>query len=128
VGRLRLRLRLSQRVDGERGGRNLQRIQATVGNTLRFFAVEEICCFCSDVKYTRVISAGAAGLIRRSLSALSENLDSARFWRINRGIIVNVDHIESIVRDDTGAMTVRLRNGQGNLPVSKPHQSQFRGM
>jgi DNA-binding LytR/AlgR family response regulator len=124
----RLRLRLSQRVDGERGGRYLQRIQATVGNTLRFFAVEEICCFCSDLKYTRVISAGAEGLIRRSLSALSENLDAARFWKINRGIIVNVDHIESIVRDDTGAMTVRLRNGQGNLPVSKPHQSQFRGM
>jgi DNA-binding LytR/AlgR family response regulator len=42
--------------------------------------------------------------------------------------VVNVDHIDSIVREETGAMTVRLRNGQGSLPVSKPHQSQFRGM
>jgi DNA-binding LytR/AlgR family response regulator len=121
----RLRERLAQRVEG---GRYLQRIQATVGNTLRFFVVEEVCCFRSDVKYTRVVSAGTEGLIRRSLTSLCENLDPARFWKINRGIVVNVDHIDSIVRDDAGAMTVRLRYGQGELPVSKPHQSQFRGM
>jgi DNA-binding LytR/AlgR family response regulator len=124
----RLRQRLAQRIGAEQGGRYLQRIQATVGNTLRFFAVEEICCFRSDVKYTRVLGAGSEGLIRRSLAALSGNLDPARFWQIHRGIIVNVDHIDSIVRGETGAMTVRLRNGQGELPVSKPHQSQFRGM
>jgi DNA-binding LytR/AlgR family response regulator len=124
----RLRQRLTQRADGKLGGRYLQRIQATVGNTLRFFNVDEICCFRSDVKYTRVITSGAEGLIRRSLSALCENLDSARFWKINRGIVVNVDHIDSIVREETGAMTVRLKSGQGELPVSKPHQSQFRGM
>jgi DNA-binding LytR/AlgR family response regulator len=124
----RLRQRLEQRAAGERGGCYLQRIQATVGNTLRFFSTDEICCFRSDAKYTRVIGAGSEGLIRRSLSALCQNLDPARFWQINRGIIVNVDHIDSIVRDDTGAMTVRLRKGQGELPVSKPHQSQFRGM
>jgi DNA-binding LytR/AlgR family response regulator len=65
----RLRQRLAQRKEGN-GGRYLQRIQATVGNTLRFFAVEEICCFRSDLKYTRVVTAGAEGLIRRPLSAL----------------------------------------------------------
>jgi DNA-binding LytR/AlgR family response regulator len=124
----RLRQRLAQRADGGSGDRYLQRIQATVGNTLRVFAAEEICCFRSDVKYTRVVGAGAEGLIRRSLAALGGNLDPARFWKINRGIIVNIDHVDSIVRDETGAMTVRLRNGQGELPVSKPHQSQFRGM
>jgi DNA-binding LytR/AlgR family response regulator len=124
----RLRQRLVQRAGGERGGRYLQRLQATVGNTLRFFVVDEVCCFRSDAKYTRVVTAAAEGLIRRSLAALCENLDPARFWKINRGIIVNVDHIDSIVRDQAGVMTVRLRNGQGDLPVSKPHQSQFRGM
>jgi DNA-binding LytR/AlgR family response regulator len=124
----RLRQRLAQRADGGRSSRYLQRIQATVGNTLRFFLADEICCFRSDVKYTRVISAAAEGLIRRSLTALSENLDPARFWKINRGIVVNIDHIDSIVRDDTGAMTVRLRNARGELPVSRSHQSQFRGM
>jgi DNA-binding LytR/AlgR family response regulator len=124
----RLKKQLALRAEGGHGGRYLQRIQATVGNTLRFFIVDEISCFCSDEKYTRVVGAGSEGLIRRSLAALCEHLDPARFWKINRGIIVNVDHIDSIVRDDAGAMTVRLRNGQGELPVSKPHQSQFRGM
>lgn len=123
----RLRQRLARRFEGN-DGRHLQRIQATVGNTLRFFAVEEICCFRSDLKYTRVITAGAEGLIRRPLSALCANLDPARFWQINRGIVVNVDQIDRIVREESGALTVHLKNGQGALPVSKPHQAQFRGM
>jgi DNA-binding LytR/AlgR family response regulator len=124
----RLRQRLAQRAGGAGGRCHLQRIQATVGNALRFFALEEICCFRSDLKYTRVISVAAEGLIRRSLTSLYEHLDPTRFLRINRGIVVNVDHIDTIVRDDLGAMTVHLRNGQGKLPVSKPHQGQFRGM
>lgn len=125
----RLRQRIAQRMNGaDRSGRYLERIQATVGNTLRFFAVEDVCYFRSDVKYTRIVTAGVEAVIRRSLAALCESLDPGRFWKINRGIVVNLDHIDSIVRDDTGAMTVRLRNGQGELPVSRQHQSQFRGM
>lgn len=62
------------------------------------------------------------------IAALHENLDPDRFLRINRGIIVNVDHVDSVVRDETGAMTVRLRNDRAVLPVSKAHQAQFRGM
>jgi DNA-binding LytR/AlgR family response regulator len=106
----------------------LQRIQATLGNTLRFMPVREVAYFCSDGKYTRVVAGGSEALIRRSLSALLQDLDPEVFWQINRGVVVNVEHIDSVVRDDDKGMVVRLRDGAGELLVSKSHQGRFRGM
>jgi DNA-binding LytR/AlgR family response regulator len=106
----------------------LQRIQATLGNTLRFVPVRDVGYFCSDGKYTRVIAGGSEALIRRSLTALLQDLDPEVFWQINRGIVVNVEHIDSVIRDDERGMVVRLRNGGVELPVSKAHHGQFRGM
>ena len=106
----------------------LQWLQATLGNTLRFFSVQDICYFRSDGKYTRVVAADDDALIRRSLSALLEDLDPAMFWQINRGIVVNVRHIDRVVRDDLGEMAVHVRGRAEALPVSKTHHSRFRGM
>jgi DNA-binding LytR/AlgR family response regulator len=106
----------------------LQWLQATIGNTLRFFAVEDVCYFKSDGKYTRLVTADADALIRRSLSALLEHLDPEMFWQINRGIVVNVRHIDRVVRKDDGEMVVHVRHRSLELPVSKTHHSRFRGM
>ena len=106
----------------------LQLLQATLGNTLRFFSVQDVCHFRSDGKYTRVVAADAEALIRRSLSALLDDLDPAMFWQINRGIVVNVHHIDHVVRDELGEMVVHVRGRAEDLPVSKTHHSRFRGM
>ncbi len=106
----------------------LQRIQATLGNALKFLPVRDIAYFCSDGKYTRVVTGGSEALIRRSLTALLQDLDPELFWQINRGIVVNIEHVDSVVRDDERSMIVRLRSGGVELPVSKAHHGQFRGM
>ncbi|HSC13573.1 MAG TPA: LytTR family DNA-binding domain-containing protein [Gammaproteobacteria bacterium] len=125
----RLKTRLAAASTGRDAARPwLQRIQATVGNTLRFVPVREVAYFCSDGKYTRVIASGSEALIRRSLSALLQDLDPEVFWQINRGIVVNIEHIDSVVRDEEKGMVVRLRNGAGELTVSKSHHGLFRGM
>ena len=125
--------RLKQRLRAVPAGRDvarpwLQRIQGTLGNTLRFVPVRDVAYFCSDGKYTRVAAGGSEALIRRSLTALLQDLDPDVFWQINRGIVVNVEHIDSVVRDEEKGMVVRLRNGAGELAVSKSHQGRFRGM
>jgi len=106
----------------------LQWLQATVGNTLRFLAVQDVRYFRSDGKYTRVVSTDAEALIRRSLSALLEDLDPAVFWQINRGIVVNVRHIDRVVRREDADMVVYVRGSVEELPVSKGHYARFRGM
>lgn len=125
--------RLKERLAAVPAGRNvarpwLQRIQATLGNTLRFVPVREVAYFRSDGKYTRVVASDSDALIRRSLSALLHDLDPDMFWQINRGLVVNIEHIDSVVRDEEKGMVVRLRNGVGELAVSKAHHGLFRGM
>ena len=125
--------RLKERLKAVPAGRDvgrpwLQRIQATLGNTLRFIPVRDVAYFCSDGKYTRVVAHRSEALIRRSLSALLQDLDPEVFWQINRGIVVNIDHIDAVVRDDEKGMVVRLRNGAGELTVSKAHHGLFRTM
>jgi DNA-binding LytR/AlgR family response regulator len=106
----------------------LQRIQATLGHTLRFFPVSSIQYFRSDGKYTRLVTSDAEALIRRSLAALLDDLDPEVFWQINRGIVVNLEHIDAVIRHEAGEMIVRVRDSGSELPISKTHQSRFRGM
>jgi DNA-binding LytR/AlgR family response regulator len=127
IQRLRDRLAVAP-AQRESGRPWLQWLQATLGNTLRFFSVQDICYFRSDGKYTRVVAADADALIRRSLSALLEDLDPAMFWQINRGIVVNVRHIDRVVRNELGDMVAHVRGRSEELPVSKPHHALFRGM
>jgi len=125
----RLKARLAAAPTGRDTARPwLQRIQATLGNTLRFVPLRDVAYFCSDGKYTRVVTDGTEAVIRRSLSALLQDLDPELFWQINRGIVINIEHVDSVVRDEEKGMVVRLRNGAGELTVSKSHQGRFRGM
>jgi DNA-binding LytR/AlgR family response regulator len=124
--------RLKQRLAAVPASRQTARpwlnwIQATLGQTLRFFAVCDVYYCRSDGKYTRIVTADAEALIRRSLTALLHDLDPDMFWQINRGIVVNVQHIDTVVRTD-GEIIVKLRAGRAQLPVSKTHQGRFRGM
>ena len=124
----RLKARLAAAPTGRDTARPwLQRIQATLGNTLRFVPLRDVAYFCSDGKYTRVVTGGTEAVIRRSLSALLQDLDPELFWQINRGIVINIEHVDSVVRDEEKGMLVRLRGG-GELAVSKTHQGRFRGM
>jgi DNA-binding LytR/AlgR family response regulator len=126
----RLQQRIERQDAAEKPGKSarLEWIQASVGNKLRFFPVNEICYCQSDGKYTRIVTADSSALIRRTIQALCESLDPSRFWQIHRGTVVNVEQIDSVIRDEGGTMLVRLRDGLGELPVSKSHQHQFRGM
>lgn len=125
----RLKERLAATPNGREAGRPwLQRLQASLGNTLRFFPVRSIQYCRSDGKYTRIVTGDTDALIRRPLIALLQDLDPELFWQINRGIVVNVEHIDAVIRQDGGEMIVRLRGGSTELPVSKSHQGRFRGM
>lgn len=124
--------RLRERIENGEGrlprGKPLNWIQATAANKLRFFAARDVLYFRSDSKYTRLVTAEHDALIRKSLADLLGALDAETFRQINRGVIVNISHIESVERGSAGEMFVRMRGRDIDLPISKPHQAQFRGM
>ncbi|MES2107028.1 MAG: LytTR family DNA-binding domain-containing protein [Pseudomonadota bacterium] len=124
----RIRERLLAHTKKEAGGAETMKwIQASAGNTLRFFHLPEILYLRSDNKYTRIVTADAEGFVRKSLLDFQRLLDATHFWQINRGILVNARHISAIIRNEDGDMSLQLRAHADVLPISKAHQGQFRG-
>lgn len=106
----------------------LRVIQAGVGNAIHLVPVDEVIYFEAADKYVRVITAEREHLIRTSLRELQPQLDAQRFWQIHRGTIVRCDAIESVVRDDSGKLTLALRGHADKLGVSRMYAHLFKAM
>lgn len=108
--------------------RYLQWINASRGAAVRLITVEEILYFRSDQKYTLVVTAQSEALIKKTIKTLVGELDPAMFWQVHRSTIVNVHAIESVIRDDRGNLTLRLKNRAEKLPVSEAYHHLFQQM
>ncbi|MDY0974176.1 LytTR family DNA-binding domain-containing protein [Massilia sp. CFBP9012] len=103
-------------------------IQAQSGNSLRMVSTREVLFFQSDDKYTRVQTATAQHLIRKTLKELEEELDPDEFWRIHRSTLVRVDAIAEVRRDLRGRQMLSLRGYPEELEVSRNHGALFQQM
>ena len=106
----------------------LRWIQAQSGQSLRMVSTREVLFFQSDEKYTRVQTATAQHLIRKTLKELEEELDPDEFWRIHRSTLVRVDAILEVRRDLRGRQMLRLRDYPEELEVSRNHGARFQQM
>jgi DNA-binding LytR/AlgR family response regulator len=106
----------------------LRWIQAQVGGSLRMVSTREVLFFQSDEKYTRVQTATAELLIRKTLKELAEELDPDEFWRIHRSTLVRVDAIEHVSRDMRGRQILKVRGYPQELEVSRNHTHLFQQM
>jgi len=113
---------------GGAGRQHLRWINASRGNAVRLITVEEIVYFKADSKYTCVFTADGESLIRKTIKELTDELDPTSFWQIHRSTLVNVNAIESVVRDLRGHVQVRLKNRRELLPVSESCAHLFRSM
>jgi DNA-binding LytR/AlgR family response regulator len=109
-------------------GDSLKIIRAAVGNTVRMIPVEEVCYFQAADKYTSVITRDAEVLIRTPLKELLAQLPHERFRQIHRGTVVNLAEVAAAVRDDTGRVSLRLKQRSETLPVSRVYADLFRQM
>jgi DNA-binding LytR/AlgR family response regulator len=106
----------------------LEVIQAASGSTVRLVPVGEVLYFEAADKYVRVVTAQTEHLIRLSLRELQPQLDPQRFWQVHRGLVVQAREIDSAVRDDTGRVTLTLRQRPERLTASRMYAHRFRGM
>lgn len=63
--------------------------------------------------------------LRSTISAIESRLDPARFQRVHRSHIVNLDHVASIEPLDTGDARIHLRDGS-TLPCSRRYRAALR--
>jgi DNA-binding LytR/AlgR family response regulator len=73
---------------------HLRWIRASVGNSIRLVAVDDVLFFNSDDKYTRVVTANGEVLIRKSIKELLDELDPANFVQVHRATLVNLRRVE----------------------------------
>lgn len=109
-------------------GERLTMIRAAVGNQIRLIPVADVIYFEAADKYVNVVTADSESLIRVSLKELLPQLDSNQFWQIHRGTIVNVNWMDAAIRDESGKLSVKLRDRKEKLAVSRVFAHLFRQM
>lgn len=103
-------------------------LTASAGRETRLIMIDDVLYFRADNKYTTVMTAEGEALLRKPIRDLLAELDPAVFKQIHRSTIVNLKAVASIVRDDTGKGTLRLKQRPETLLVSQPFMTLFRHM
>jgi DNA-binding LytR/AlgR family response regulator len=147
VARLQERLRASQpalnteallqqlvaSLERNKGPEVLRWVRASVGQTVRLIAVDDIDYLRSEEKYTQVAWRDEAGqprdaVIRTPLKELIPQLDSAQFAQVHRSVVVNLRAVSHVTRGPNETANVHLKGRDQVLPVSRSYLHVFRQM
>jgi DNA-binding LytR/AlgR family response regulator len=107
---------------------HLQWIRAGLDDTTQLISVDEVIYFQADKKYTSAMTQSSEHILRRSIKELEQQLDRNKFWRVNRGVIVQVAQIVTAKRDLRGRYTLTLRDRNETLRASQPYGHLFKHM
>jgi DNA-binding LytR/AlgR family response regulator len=136
LGRVRARLRqppsdlsaLLEQLQRGPGGERLQWITVLQGREIHFIAVDEVCYFRADNKYIAVVTPAGESLITTPLKDLVARLDPAVFWQVHRGVVVNMNAVQSVRRSITGQLDLKLKARPETLRVSAGYAHLFKHM
>lgn len=124
-----LRALLEASNPAEKPQARLQLLQASVGKQLRMVPVANVQRLEAADKYVRVFTQdGSEVLLRTPLKELMQRLDPQVFWQIHRGCVVRATDIESVMRDDSGHLSLRLKGHTQRLSVSRLYAHLFKAM
>jgi two-component system LytT family response regulator len=96
----------------------LERIGVQMRGQMRIVPVEQIDFITASGQYAELHVGDDVFVVREQMKGLEERLDPARFVRIHRSTIVQLDRIESLLYSAGGDYAVRLSDGR-RLRVSR---------
>ncbi|HZF16836.1 MAG TPA: LytTR family DNA-binding domain-containing protein [Steroidobacteraceae bacterium] len=111
----------------------LRWIRASVGQTVRLIAVDDIDFLRSEEKYTLIAWRDDAGepreaVIRTPLKELTAQLDATRFAQVHRSVVVNLRSVAHVTRGPNETADIHLKGRTEVLPVSRSYLHLFRQM
>jgi len=95
----------------EDGGKPLERVFVRIGQRLVPVRLADVSRLDADGDYVALVLDGRRHLLGMTLSALLPRLDPARFVRIHRSHVVNLDFVAAIRPHDAGRYLVEQRDG-----------------
>ena len=107
------------------GGESRNRIPVKHGKRITFVDHEKIDWIKAEGNYVLLHADGHSHMVRERIGALEQQLDPARFRRIHRSTIVNVDRIRELRPREHGGYDVVLANGT-HLEASRRYRDQLR--
>jgi two-component system LytT family response regulator len=115
-----LRALLQQIGDKLGKGASMERIASRSGDKVELVEIRRVTHFFASDKLTFAAAAERNYVVDQTISELEQKLDPARFVRIHRGVILNLDHLLELHSGFGGSMVARLKNPQKTeLPVSR---------
>lgn len=124
----RLLTLLDQHSRAQQNQPQLKWVTASLGDTVKMFAIEDILFFQAQDKYVRVVTATDEAVIRTPLKELITQLDPDIFWQIHRSTIVRASAIDRVQKDSLGHYHARIKGLGEQLPISSAFHSRFRSM
>ncbi|HUF17013.1 MAG TPA: LytTR family DNA-binding domain-containing protein [Thermoanaerobaculia bacterium] len=118
----RITQRLQERRIEDTRPEHAERLLVRSGDRERFLEVSRIDRIEAEANYVRIHAGGERYLERRTLKSLEGQLDPARFLRIHRSHIVNLDRIDRIEPRFKGSYEVILTDGT-SLPLSRTYRN-----
>jgi two-component system LytT family response regulator len=91
--------------------RYLERIPVESRGKVRFIPVSDIDYILASGPYAELVVGDRKHLIREAMQNLEDHLDPARFFRVHRSAIVQLDRVDALLKSPGGDCDVQLRNG-----------------
>ena len=105
----------------------LERYLTRSGDEIRPVAVRDIVSVTGAQDYAEVATLTGKHLVRMSLAEFERRLDPARFVRVHRSTIVNLDHLRHAEPAGGGRLLAHMAGGE-TVPVSRAGAQLLRGM
>ncbi len=101
------------------------RVVLKTGNDLHFIRTADIIWVESQADFVKVHTTGASQLVRETLQNLEQRVPAARFLRIHRSSLVNLEHVKKVTPALYGDYTV-LMSDNTVLRLSRKNRSKLK--
>jgi two-component system, LytTR family, response regulator len=88
-----------------------QRIASRVGERISFLPLDDVTHFIAYDKLTYAVVNGKRACVDQTISDLEQRLDPAKFLRIHRGALVNIDWVHEVNSWFAGKVVLTLKDG-----------------
>jgi two-component system LytT family response regulator len=102
----------------------LERLVIKASGRITFLRTDEINWIEADDKYVHLHTDKANPMVRQTLSAMEAQLDPAKFQRVHRSAIVNVERIAELQPLFSGEYSILLQDGT-KLTLSRNHRDKL---
>jgi len=116
-----------ERLSGALAGGPISRLFVRTGAALVPLPVERVAWFEANGDYVTAHAGNARHLLHLSLSRLEARLDPAKFVRVHRAHIVNLEQVRAFRRDARGNLEAELLDG-ARVPVSRAKAQEIRSL